>query len=306
MEQPEDQKKFADQSAKVSTPPPIKPPFEKSNFNAYSQQSVVSNPNDRGLTALSFIYAVGRVEPRFPSLAIEKEYAQIIGRESTGGLTDRQTLREALSMRHNRYLVRQMCWVLIVGGLETYILQPRDPADFDLLVGALRPEPSLKDIDVVVGLQGPLAPPEMCGGLMVPVVLFDQVYSFDRDSLILSIPRRERTSERKFGPAAEELLDRLLQATDNAGASDEHRAFNYLALRYHAIYEKAVEMFEHDFSLSAIENRPSPLSSIRRIVEVIFSFRHRKTDFTEKFYVRVDVTDEFPFLVTKLSPYYDR
>jgi len=30
------------------------------------------------------------------------------------------------------------------------------------------------------------------------------------------------------------------------------------------------------------------------------------TDFSEKFCVRVDVTEEFPFLVTKLSAYYDR
>jgi hypothetical protein len=26
----------------------------------------------------------------------------------------------------------------------------------------------------------------------------------------------------------------------------------------------------------------------------------------EKFFPRVDVTEEFPFLVTKMSPYYDR
>jgi len=29
------------------------------------------------------------------------------------------------------------------------------------------------------------------------------------------------------------------------------------------------------------------------------------SDFTEKYYVRTDVTEKFPFLVTKLSPYYD-
>ena len=29
-------------------------------------------------------------------------------------------------------------------------------------------------------------------------------------------------------------------------------------------------------------------------------------DFKEKFCVRVDVTEEFPFLVNKMSPYYDR
>jgi hypothetical protein len=42
------------------------------------------------------------------------------------------------------------------------------------------------------------------------------------------------------------------------------------------------------------------------VVDIIFSFTHRQTDVTEKFFVRVDVTEEFPFLVTKLSPYYDR
>ena len=58
--------------------------------------------------------------------------------------------------------------------------------------------------------------------------------------------------------------------------------------------------------MTAVEVRPSRLSGVRRIVDVIFSFTHRQTDVTEKFFVRVDVTEEFPFLVTRLSPYYDR
>ena len=40
-------------------------------------------------------------------------------------------------------------------------------------------------------------------------------------------------------------------------------------------------------------------------MEVIFSFTNRQTDVIEKFFTRVDVTEEFPFLVTKMSPYYD-
>ena len=43
-----------------------------------------------------------------------------------------------------------------------------------------------------------------------------------------------------------------------------------------------------------------------RYLDVIFSYTNRYTDVTEKYFVRVDVTEEFPFLVTKLSPYYDR
>jgi PatG C-terminal len=50
----------------------------------------------------------------------------------------------------------------------------------------------------------------------------------------------------------------------------------------------------------------SRLGGTRRIVEVIFTYTNRQTDVDEKSFVRVDVTEEFPFLVTKMSPYYDR
>lgn len=255
---------------------------------------------------LSYVYAPGRVEARFPRLAVEKEFAQATGRADTAGKTDQQTFHAVLSQRENRYLVRQLCWVLTIQGLETYLLQPRDPADFDLLVEAIRPAPNPNDIDVVIGLRGPIAPPDMCNGLMVPIVIFDQIYSFDRDALIKAIPRPEKTTAAQFGPVAEELFNRIMQMTDNAGATDEHRALNYLAMRYPAIYATAADEFAKDFSLTAVEAQPSALSSTRRIVDVIFSYTNRNTDFTEKFFVRVDVTEEFPFLVSKMSPYYDR
>ena len=51
---------------------------------------------------------------------------------------------------------------------------------------------------------------------------------------------------------------------------------------------------------------PSRLSGTRKLVDVVISYTNRNTDFTEKFSVRCDMTEEFPFLVTKLSPYYDR
>jgi hypothetical protein len=108
---------------------------------------------------VSYVYAIGRVEARFPNLAAEKEFAQATGRTDTAGKTDQQTFHAVLCKRENRYLVRQLCWVLTIQGLETYLLQPRDPADIDLLVEAIRPAPSPNDIDVVIGLRGPIAPP---------------------------------------------------------------------------------------------------------------------------------------------------
>jgi len=97
-----------------------------------------------------------------------------------------------------------------------------------------------------------------------------------------------------------------MQLTDNAGATDEHRALNYLVMRYPAIYAKAAEEFARNCSLTGVDVRPSPLSGTRNIVDVIFSYTNRNTDFTEKCFVRVDVTEEFPFLVTKMSPYFER
>jgi len=260
-------------------------------------------------TTSSYVFALGRIEPRFASLAVEQEFAQAKPRTDTTGLTDRQVLQAVLAERGNRYLARQLCWVLTIEGLETYILMARDPVDFDLLLEAVRPAPSPMDVDVVVGVRGPNAPPDMCGGLTIPMVVFDQLYSFDHDALLGALPRPESVPEdqdEQFRASAGELFERILQLADNAGATDEHRALNYLAVRYPAIYAKTSEAHGRNASLSEVDVRPSRLSGVRKIVDVIFAYTDRQTDVTEKYFVRVDVTEEFPFLVTKLAPYYDR
>jgi hypothetical protein len=232
-----------------------------------------------------------------------------MGRAETAGMIDPQAFYFVLSKKENRYLVRELCWVLTIESVAACILLPKDPLDLDLLVESVRPMSAKADIDVVIGLMGPVAPPEMCSGLQVPLVGFDQLFSFDRNAFIKSIPRPESIPEKqeeKFRAAANELFDRILQMADNTGATDEHRALNYLAVRYPAIYAKAAEEFEHNFSLTGVEARPSRLSGARKIVSVIFSYTNRETDVTEKFFVRVDVSEEFPFMVTKMAPYYDR
>jgi hypothetical protein len=259
-----------------------------------------------GAVAPSFVYAIGHVKATFPSLTVEKEFAQATGRTKTAGKTDEETLYEVLSQPENRYLARQMCWVFVIQDLETYILHPRDPKDLDRLIEAVRPQPSPMDLDVVIGTRGPIVPPEYCNGLMVPLVVFEQMYSFDRESLLKAIPRPKEIDEKKFEATARNILNRVLQMTDNAGATDGDRAVNYLAVRYKDIFERAAERFDQDFSLTGLETRPAALSGTRNLVDVIFTYTNRNSDFVEKYSVRVDMTGLFPFLVTKLTPYYDR
>ena len=181
----------------------------------------------------SYVYALGRIEARFPRASVEREFAQATGRAKTAGKTDREAFHAVLALRENRYLARQLCWVLSIQGLETYILQPRDSADFDLLVDAIRSGHPAPWRCLVIGVRGPIASPELCNGLMVPIIGFDQIYSFDYTYLSPLYPVREDDGK-AIQTGGRELFSRVMQITDNAGATDEHRALNYLAMRYPA------------------------------------------------------------------------
>jgi len=252
------------------------------------------------------VYAIGNIEARFPSLAVEKEFAQATRGAASAGLSDRALFHATLNAPENRYIARQLCWVLVIRGMDTYIVRPRYQADLDLLVESIRPEPSPADLDVVIGSQGPLATPDMCNGMIVPVVHFDQIYSFDRDALSGLVPRSAELSDAQNDAAVGQVLDMVLRVADNAGATDEHRALNYLTMRYSDIYTRTAEQFHADFSLTDVEVRQSTLGGDRNLVNCVFSYTSRQSGFTEKLAVTVDVTEKFPFLVDRLGPYYDR
>jgi hypothetical protein len=249
---------------------------------------------------------LGHIEPRYPLLSVEKEAMQAVKRAGPAKDTDRQVMAKVLQDRNNRYLVRQLCWVLLVQGIETYILVPRDPADYQLLVDAYRAEPEPGDLELVIGIRGPIAPPTMCNGLLVPILIFDQIYAFDRKSLLDGIPVPKDADAKKFGAAAAEVFDRIVQQIDNNGADPASIAMNYLAVRYPGMYQLAADQFAGNASFTSVDVLPSPLSGTRKVVNVVFSFTKRDTGVVSKFFTRVDVTECFPFLVSPMAPYYDR
>jgi hypothetical protein len=277
----------------------------------YLKQGCSCNSEVGKISTYSHVYAIGKVLHRFPNKSVEMELAQVIGRIPEGetkSLTNAEVAHKALTDPNNRYIVSQICYILTIEGLETYILVPGDPLDFDRLSQALRPAPAVGDIDVVIGRRGPMAPPEMCNGLVVPIVIVDQIYSFDRDTLMKAIPKRKEkgTSEDQFRKTAEAVFNHLIQIADNAGAIDEHRALNYLAVRYDEIYHRTQLLQDENYSFIGIEVRPSLLSGTQKIVDVIFSYENRANRALQKWFCRVDVTGEWPYLVSPMREYFER
>jgi hypothetical protein len=237
------------------------------------------------------------------------ELTQAIGRTAEGetkSLTNPEVAYKILTEPANRYIARQICYLLNIENLETYILVPSDPLDIDRLAQALRPSPGLGDVDIIIGRRGPISPPEMCNGLMIPIVMVDQIYSFDRDTLMKAIPKRKGVNEEQARKTAGVLFNYIIQIADNAGTTDEHRALNYLAVRYDEIYHRTQLMQDENYSFSAVEVRSSRVSGARKIVDVILSYENRTNRATQKWFVRVDVTEEFPFLVSPMQEYFER
>ena len=287
------QKKCSACSAKSS------PEGSKTSGNEKSE-----NKGTCGLKSLPFVYVLGQIEARFPNRSIEKGYVQILERSKSANFEHQQAFYSVLSQPENRYLARKLSWILTMEGVPIYILLPTGPEDLNILLEAIRPPACPLDRQVVVGRKGPVAPPEMCG-LEVPMVLVDHLYSLEYNDFIKSI-RSESVTDEKFKAIARETFLRMMQLADNIGSTDKHRALNYLSVRYPAIYVKAAEELERNFLLTSVNAIFSRLSDNRKIVSVIQSFTNKETGAVEKYFVRVDLTEEFPFIVTKMAPYYDR
>ncbi len=257
-----------------------------------------------GLKSLPYVYVLGQVEARFPGRSIEKEFLQILERSKSTNLEHQQAFYSVLSQPENRYLARKLSWILTKDGVPIYILLPTDPEDLIILLDAIKPSDCSLDRRVVIGRKGPTASPDICG-LEVPMVLIDQIYPLEYSNFVKSI-HPESVSDEKFKTAAVETFRRMMQIADNTGSTDKHRALNYLSVRYPAIYAKAAEEQKRNFSLTSVDAVSSRLSDSRKIISVVFTFTNRETGIVEKYFVRADVSEEYPFLVTNMSPYYDR
>ncbi|MGW7437859.1 cyanobactin maturation protease PatG family protein [Streptomyces sp. NPDC054849] len=293
--------------AEYPRPAPAEPTVTQAGCGCAAAACQGGGEGGNGDAAPGYVYVLGRVHAVFPDLSVQREFLQVASADGDADTTEAHALYRVLSDPDNSYIARQMCYVLSVQGVDTYILEPADPTELSALVEALRPVGNQRDLAVIVGYLGPVSHPSACQGLSVPVVRVEKIWAFDSKELIQAIDRPDGTSRKEFEKGAGALLDRLLQLSDNAGTDPTDRALNYLTVRNQEIYQKTDERRTGGYTLSAVEAGPSRLSAgSQTVITVVFSYTHRQTNVTEKWFVRVGLAGLFPFLVTPLQPYYTR
>ncbi len=262
-------------------------------------------------TSSGFVYAIGTVEAEYPNVAIEREMQIMgIGIEADSEVPMRPTedrhWQHAVLTRdrkRTRYLARQLSWRLTIEDLPALVIKPRDCCDIDDLVDCLKrrkypkseggkgkkgktaasplaPFELAQDLDVVVGVRGD----NTSDGIEVYV---DQIFDIPPEKL--SLPTYGYFS----------------QMADNYGLTDEDRAYNFLMARYDI--SAKVKEIEEKFELTGVPTMYSRLSGdTNRVVRVIFTFKSQNSLIEKKYFVRVDVTHEFPTIVTPWQPYLER
>jgi hypothetical protein len=266
------------------------------------QADVLPGRSDAG-----FVYVVGRLHARFPSLGAQREYAQIT-RSDPDALVRTAPLRAVLSASENRYLARQICWVFSGPSSDACLVQPRDGNDLDELIEALTDDDSTVQVLVGSPASAPVAALS-CLATGLPAVWPDQLLSFRRDEFLDALAEAADGGEWEHAEAwrriAGDLFDNLTQRTENQGIAAAHRAMNFIALHYPPIYQLTFDAHREESFLIGVDAHVGGAGSDRTTVDVRLGFRNVRTHVVQRYVCRVDVTDLFPFLTSPITVTYD-
>src|SRR5438477_9282061 len=110
--------------------------------------------------APAFVYALGRIEPRFPNAAVAAAVVEALRRSNGENLNGQRTL-SLLSESENRHLLRQVCWVLSGQGAPRYLLNLGSLTDFEALFHLFLAGRLPSQVDVRLVVAPPVALPEV-------------------------------------------------------------------------------------------------------------------------------------------------
>jgi hypothetical protein len=241
-----------------------------------------------------WVYVIGDVDPRYPSLSVEKEAIGAMARANLN-LSNDAALQRVLEAPENAYLVREMCFVLLVQEVETYILVPRSPLDYPKLVEACKTE-----LSAVIGTLGPIADPTACNGLTLPYLIVDMIYNFDKPALIADIPLPQGADQAAFRTAATDILNQVLQLVPTGRGME--RAIAFELLRDPQFFQNIWSGFNRGAQLTSIETKPAPVNGTQNLVDVYVNMTDRATGVQSCIFLRMDLSSKLPFVRNYWQP----
>lgn len=255
------------------------------------------------------IYALGHLDVRFPTIGIEREFQQRQARLPASARAPKkrgQLIRTVLSA--NRHLANRMGYVLVTDGVPAYIIAATGAYVRDAIVEALDDVGDPDHWCAAIGRSGPIAGPELCGGIMAPILFCDQLYTFSLIEWQTSLHehlgpalKAKNVDDEVFSNLSRELFRRIVHSTENIGATDAHRALNYVVLQHPGLFLAAAERAGKS-TLDRIETRPITGLGTRRLVAVVVTFVDLMTGVPERLFTRIDVTEEWPFIADSPEP----
>jgi hypothetical protein len=248
-----------------------------------------------------FVFAIGRLDVRLATIGLEREFRRVAKYEEGKSLSRGGRMHAIFEAHH--HIASRACYVMSIGGTPAFSLMPTIQAARTALVEAVAQLDSPSHWLLVIGKLGPTTRPGDCGGLLVPVVLCDQIYCFSVDEWIEDLQKavsRGRTAEAKemkdmLAVVARDLFNQSVSSLQNIGVSDTHRALNFLLMRHPGVLLTVAER-RGKATLERIDARVSDGLGTRRHVLVILTFLSITSGVPERLFCRVDVTEEWPFL----------
>ncbi|MCO7189560.1 MULTISPECIES: hypothetical protein [unclassified Pseudoalteromonas] len=237
------------------------------------------------------IYAIGKIQPSFPTLNLEKQY-EAAAQSIKASPDDFHTVfnyqvktdnQPQLTYRPFLYLAQQATWVLTINLIDTYVLTPDTPTQLDALINTTS---QAQATYIVNGQMTGLDIPYYSDGTALPMVCVKHLI----DSADITVPTLTD------GQLASSQLP-LPVLKPNVGLSAKDRASNYfLSHFYQIVITNERTLLLQD--VQAIHVQPSSAEPARHSFEFIMTSSERM-----RYACSIDVTNQYPFVSSRLSPF---
>ncbi|GAO44097.1 hypothetical protein [Flavihumibacter petaseus] len=265
-----------------------------------TQHDGCSCNKSKGLQEEKYVYAIGKLSVRWPSMGLEREFQQRQRALLHGSEGSNASIAQVLAA--NFHIAKFSCFVLSIDGIPAYIVRPTGSSILEKLIDALDPVNNEKWI-TIIGKRGQLADPAHTNGVIAPEMFCDVAYVFTvsqlMDNLVNQVKQilgSRKWDKSVFQQKGKNVFYTIVGSPDNLGSMDGQRALNYLAVQHPGPYLAAME-FDEKAILESIDTRVMEGPSGQRIATVILRFIDRLTGVPQQVYTKVDVTEEWPFTV---------